>query len=91
VEFHFISWCYISWGNYTIYLEGEEDVEEYSWDVGNGGEDKKDAYVEWRLAHRRAWLLGDDAPEAEREAAQKAEGDAEANFFVKLAEPEDEE
>jgi hypothetical protein len=85
VQFHFISWCYISWGNYWIYREGKEGVTEYSWDEGDGGEDKKDAYVEWRLAFRRAWLLGEDAPEEEREAAKKAEDDAKADFLVKLA------
>jgi predicted DNA-binding WGR domain protein len=91
IQFHFISYCYISWGHYTIFLEGEEDVEDYNWDEGDGGEEKKDSYVNWRLAYREAWLLPDDAPAEIRAAAQKAEADAEANFFVLLAEPYEDE
>ena len=80
VDFHFISWCYISWGHYLIFLEDEEDVEEHGWDESDNGEEKKDAYVAWRLAYRDWWLLGDDAPAAKREAAKKAEEEAEAVF-----------
>jgi hypothetical protein len=90
VEFSFISWCYISWGHFVCYLQGEESCVDFEWDEERGGKEKKDAYLKWKLAERAVWLLPDDAPAETRNAAQKAADEAEAEFN-RLNEEDDED
>jgi hypothetical protein len=88
VQFHFIAWCYISWGGYVIYEGGGEL---YLWDESDGGAEKKDAYVDWKLAERTLRFLPKDAPADVRDAAEKAVKTAEAAFEEKIAESEEED
>jgi Tfp pilus assembly protein PilF len=88
LDFHFISYCYIYGGEWVIFIEGEEDEEDFRWDDENNGEKKKDAYVAWRSAYREMWLLEDWVPadklNTTKEKLQKAEAAFKLEMFQSL-------